>query len=346
MGRIATLFVFIVLCVSISSCAQVSYYFQAVKGQTQLLNKRRPVEQILTDPDSPETLKQQLRKAEEIRLFGVQHLDLGDPGNFTQYADLDRKYAVWNVVAAPEFSIEPKTWCFPVAGCVAYKGFFDHALALREQKSLRGQGFDVLVYGVTAYSTLGWFEDPLLNTFIHYPENELAALLFHELAHQVLYVKDDSDFNEAFATAVEYAMLSRWLNSRGKSEQIERIEAGRDKQNRITELILDVRQQLQTAYLGENPAPAKIRLFNQLKQEYARISARGEGTRYYDWWFSMPLNNAYLLTVSTYFRLVPAFSNMLAEHDGDLQDFFVFSRALARQPKQMRDKTLQRYMKL
>ena len=346
MGRIAILFAFIVLCVSISSCAQVSYYYQAVKGQTQLLNKRHPVEHVLTDPDTPETLKLQLRKAEEIRLFGVHHLDLDHQDNFTQYADLDRKYAVWNVVAAPEFSIEPKTWCFPVAGCVAYKGFFDHALALREQKSLRGQGFDVLVYGVTAYSTLGWFDDPLLNTFIHFPENELAALLFHELAHQVLYVKDDSEFNEAFATAVEYAMLTRWLNAQGKSEQIDRIKAERDKQNRITKLILDFRQQLQTAYLGEDPASAKIRLFDQLKQEYAKIKARGEGTRYYDWWFSMPLNNASLLTVSTYFQLVPAFSSIIAEHDGDLQAFFEFSRALAKQPKEARDKTLERYLNL
>lgn len=346
MGRIGKLVVLIALCVSISSCAQISYYYQAAKGQAQLLNKRRPVEQILADPDTPETLKQQLRKAEEIRLFGVRHLDLADQGNFTQYADLDRKYAVWNVVAAPEFSIEPKTWCFPVAGCVAYKGFFDHALALREQKSLRGQGFDVLVYGVTAYSTLGWFDDPLLNTFIHYPENELAALLFHELAHQVLYVKDDSEFNEAFATAVEYAMLSRWLNTQDKREQIDRLKADRNKQNRITELILDFRQQLQSAYLGKKPASAKIRLFDQLKQEYDKIKARGEGTRYYDWWFSMPLNNAYLLTVSTYFRLVPAFSNMIAEHDGDLHAFFAFSRALAKQPKEARDKTLERYLNL
>ncbi len=346
MGRVTKLFTLTALCISISSCAQLGYYYQAVKGQSQLLNKRQPVDQILADPDTPETLKHQLSKAEEIRLFGIQHLGLGDQGNFTQYADLNRKYALWNVVAAPEFSIEPKTWCFPVAGCVSYKGFFDQALALREQETLRGQGFDVLVYGVTAYSTLGWFDDPLLNTFIHYPDNELAALLFHELSHQVLYVKDDSDFNEAFATAVEYAMLSRWLKKQGKDEQVELIKSNRDKQNRITELVLGFRKQLQSAYVGENPDREKIRLFDQMKRQYSEIKASGEGTPYYDWWFSQPLNNAYLLTVSTYFRLVPAFSNMIAEHDGDLQAFFDYSRNLARQPKETRDKTLQRYLNL
>ena len=344
MGQFIKILLGLAMCTMLSSCAQIGYYYQAVKGQAQLLNKRQPVDKILADPTTPHSLKQQLHKAEEIRVFGIQKLELEGQKNFTQYADLGRKHVVWNVVAAPEFSITPKTWCFPIAGCVAYKGFFNHEMALREEESLRDQGYDVLVYGVSAYSTLGWFNDPLLNTFIYYPDNELAALIFHELSHQVLYIKDDSEFNEAFATAVEYAMLDRWLEFQGHSDQIEMIRAARHKHNQITELILDFRQQLKVAYAGDNSDQEKSRLFEALKQQYEEIQSRGEGTRYYDWWFSQPLNNAYLLTVSTYFRLVPAFSRMIDEQHGDLPDFFEAARTLSKQDKRDRDKILSGYL--
>ncbi|MGI9319140.1 MAG: aminopeptidase [bacterium] len=346
MGQILKLLSSLFMCAALSSCAQIGYYYQAAKGQALLLSKRQPVTEILADPGTPEKLKLQLSKAQEIIRFAEQQLGLKTQGNFTQYADLGRKHAVWNVVAAPEFSIEPKTWCFPIAGCVAYKGFFEHDLALREQDKLRSLGYDVLVYGVSAYSTLGWFDDPLLNTFIHYPDNQLAALIFHELSHQVVYVKDDSEFNEAFATAVEYAMLERWLQKFGDEAQIDQITTNRSNQNMTTELVLGFREQLQTAYSGENPAREKMRLFGQMQQRYTDIKARGQGTRYYDWWFSQPLNNAYLLTVSTYFRLVPAFSRMISERDGDLPSFFNSVKTLARQSKQERDKALQHYLQL
>ena len=332
------------MCTLLSSCAQFGYYYQAIKGQAQLLNKRQPVDKILSDPTTPEKLKQQLSKAEGIRAFAVQHLELADQGNFTQYADLGRKHVVWNVVAAPEFSIAPKTWCFPIAGCVAYKGFFNQDMAEREKDKLHDKGYDVLVYGVSAYSTLGWFDDPLLNTFIHYPDNELAALIFHELSHQILYIKDDSEFNEAFATAVEYSMLERWMEFQGRNDQIAKLRASRQKQNRITELILDFRRQLDFAYAGDYPSQAKDKLFNALKQQYREIQSDGAGTRYYDWWFSQPLNNAYLLTVSTYFRLVPAFSHMIDEQNGDLTAFFEVARTLSKQSKEERDKILREYL--
>lgn len=344
MDQIIRLLLGLAMCILLTSCAQIGYYYQAVKGQAQLLNKRQSVDKILADPTTPENLRQQLRKAEEIRIFGVRQLALADQGNFTQYADLGRKHVVWNVVAAPEFSIAAKTWCFPVAGCVAYKGFFNHDMAKREKEKLHKKGYDVLVYGVSAYSTLGWFDDPLLNTFIHYPDNELAALIFHELSHQILYIKDDSEFNEAFATAVEHSMLDRWLEFQGRNEQIEQLRASRQKQNRITELILDFRQQLKIAYAGDNPDQEKDKLFNALKQQYREIQSDGAGTRYYDWWFSQPLNNAYLLTVSTYFRLVPAFSRMIDEQHGDLTAFFEVARTLSKQSKEERDRILREYL--
>jgi predicted aminopeptidase len=344
MPRITKLLLSLSVCISLSACSQLSYYYQAAKGQAQLLNKRQPVEDLLAAASTPSKLKQQLTKSQKIRRFAVQHMGLKDHGGFTQYADLGRTHAVWNVVAAPEFSIEPRTWCFPIAGCVAYKGFFEQEMALREQEKLRSQGNDVLVYGVSAYSTLGWFDDPLLNTFIHYADTELAALIFHELSHQVLYIKDDSEFNEAFATAVEHAMLESWLRSQGNNDQIQQLANQRLRHGRITELILDFRQQLNSAYLGEQPAQDKVRLFEEMKRRYAEIQSQAEGTRYYDWWFSQPLNNAYLLTVSTYFRLVPAFRSMINQEGGDLLAFFESAKALSKKSKSERSLALENYL--
>ena len=201
----------------LSACGNISYYYQATKGQLELLRKRTPVSQLIDDPSTPAALRQRLILADEIRGFGIGQLRLEDSKGYSQYSDVGRKYVTWNVVAAPQYAIHPKTWCFPIAGCVAYKGFFSQSQASEEADLLREQGYDVLLYGVSAYSTLGWFADPLLNTFINYPDTDLAALLFHELAHQIVYVKDDSAFNEAFATAVEIEVLNRWLVRAGKS---------------------------------------------------------------------------------------------------------------------------------
>jgi len=318
----------------------MGYYFQAAQGQIQLLNKRQPVAGLIDDEATPEKLRQQLRQATAIRQYAIAQMHFnGDPG-FSQYTDLQRPYVSWNVVAAPHYSVEPKTWCFPIAGCVAYKGYFKQSKAEQEKRALIEQGYDVLVYGVAAYSTLGWFDDPLLNTYINYPEADLAALLFHEISHQVVYLQDDSEFNEAFATAVEQVLLDRWLLQQNDAEEIEQISLNRQRKNRITEMVLEYRNRLIEAYEGTDPAADKQRLFGEMKQAYSVIKARGDGTRYYDWWFSRPLNNADLLTVSTYFRLVPAFSSMITQRNGDLPGFFDDVKELASKPKEERDQAL------
>ena len=323
--------------VTITGCGQVGYYLQAANGQLDLLSKRESVQQLLEDPDTTSSLKQKLNLASEARKFAIQTMGLkGDPG-FSQYADLGRQYAVWNVVAAPKYSIEAKTWCFPIAGCVAYKGFFNKDAALKEQQILVEQDYDVRVYGVAAYSTLGWFNDPLLNTFIHYSDTDLASLIFHEFAHQVVYVQDDSEFNEAFATAVELHVLSLWLEQYGDQQRIRQIREQRRKHSKVSKMILDFRSKLQIAYLKDNAEQEKLRIFSAMKVRYQELIEAGEGTPFFDWWFSRPLNNADLLTVSTYYRLVPAFTRLLARHQDNLTTFFSEVEELAKLAKSDRD---------
>src|SRR5512133_1507139 len=203
----------------LASCADTGYYLQSIGGHLQMMKAARPIAQLLADERVAPTLKQRLLLAQRIRAFAVTDLQLPDNASYQRYADLQRRSAVWNVVATPEFSLTLKTWCFPVAGCVGYRGYFDEMQARTQALALKRDGLEASVYGVPAYSTLGWMNwaggDPLLSTFIQYPEGELARMIFHELAHQVLYVKDDTGFNESFATAVERLGSARWLALHG-----------------------------------------------------------------------------------------------------------------------------------
>ena len=206
------------LALALGGCS-LGYYAQSVGGHLDLLQRARPVEQWVADPDTPVALRERLRLAQRLRAFAVEELKLPDNASYHRFAELDRSAVVWNVVATPELSLTLKTWCFPVMGCVGYRGYFQRAPADALAAELRSQGLEVSVYGVPAYSTLGWTNwlggDPLLSTFIRWPESELARLLFHELAHQVVYVADDTAFNESYATAVERLGLKRWLAGAG-----------------------------------------------------------------------------------------------------------------------------------
>lgn len=314
----------------LSGCAQMGYYYQAARGQAELLNRRQPVAELLASESTDQALKQQLVLAERLRRFGIQRLGLGHNKTFTRYADLDRPHVVWNVVAAPRYSIAPRTWCFPIAGCVAYKGFFDQQAARDAAQSLASEGDDVVVYGVNAYSTLGWFDDPLLNTFIHYKEANLAALIFHELAHQVIYFKDDSAFNEAFATAVEYLLVEDWLMENHNPAVLRDLQQQRRTHRRITDMVLDYRLKLAELYSQEisdqDKARGKARIFGEMTDHYRRLRADGQGSRFYDWWFGQPLNNASLLTISTYYQLVPKISALIKRYNEDLPAFFAAVR--------------------
>src|SRR4051812_10885006 len=218
-ASVSTLFRCILLALSASSLCGC-YLIQAATGQMQIVSKRQPIAEVIRDPATSEKLKARLEYVAAARDFASRELGLPDNESYRSYADLGRPYVVWNVFAAPEFSVEPRQWCFPIAGCVVYRGYFSEAAAQRYARKLRRRGDDVAVGGVAAYSTLGHFKDPVLSTMLGWSDAQLAATLFHELAHQVVYVPGDSQFNESFATVVEEAGLERWLAARQGEQEL------------------------------------------------------------------------------------------------------------------------------
>ena len=307
--------------VLLGGCETLSYYGQAAGGQLALMARARPLEEVEADP----ALKARLALAREIRDFASRELALPDNGAYRSYADLGRPYALWNVVAAPEFSLALVQSCFPIAGCVSYRGYYDKQAAERHASAQRAQGHDVVVYGVPAYSTLGWFDDPLLSTFIHYPEADLARLLFHELAHQVAYAKDDSTFNESFAVVVEREGLRRWLATRGR-----RPAPRFDPAPQIAE----VRARLEALY-RMRLAPEAMR-----ERKRAALQALRPLLARFPAFEGQEPNNAFVASHATYTDLVPAFERLLAAEGGDLARFYGRVGALARLPRTERDAAL------
>jgi predicted aminopeptidase len=293
----------------LSSCS-LPFYLQAAGGQLELLRKRVPIDEILADPSRPGDLKQRLSDVLEIRTFAAEELQLPDNGSYRTYADLGRPYVVWNVVAADEFSTEPRRWCFPFAGCVSYRGFFDRAKAESFADRLRADGLDVYAGGSTAYSTLGYFADPVLNTMLADSTVEFAALLFHELAHQKVYVKSDSELSEAFASTIEEFGTRRWLEQRGDADGLAAYESRLRERGAFAELVAAQQQRLTQIYAGEasvaDKRAAKMQAFEQLRREYAAAKDSGRLSSAYDAWFSQPLNNATLAAVATYRQWLPA----------------------------------------
>lgn len=339
------------LVLTLSGCASLGYYWQSVSGHLQLMNAARPIDDWLQSSDTPEKLKTRLTLSQQIRSFAVRELKLPDNASYQRYADLGRKAVVWNVSAAPEFSLTLHTWCFPVTGCVGYKGYFDETEARAEAAKLAAQGLEVSVYGVPAYSTLGWMNwaggDPLLNTFIAYPEGELARLIFHELAHQVVYAADDMDFNESFATAVERLGGARWLNAHGSPRVREEYAQYSARRQQFRTLTLGLRRQLSAIY-ESNTAPAHNRraqaamktvAMEAFHQHYAELKAGWGGYAGYDPWVART-NNASLGALAAYDELVPGFEALFAREGGDWQRFYDAVRRLAALPKKERHDAL------
>ena len=299
----------------------------------QILWRSQPIEQIVQAPATPPALRRKLALVMEIRRFASAELALPDNDSYTEYADLERAYVVWNVFAAPELSLEPRQWCFPIVGCVAYRGYFDEAGARAFARELRADGDDVFVGGVPAYSTLGWFDDPILNTFVDYPESELAGLVFHELAHQVVYVKDDTTFNESFATAVELAGVRRWHAARETPLQALRYAQRQARHQQLIDLLLATRERLGRVYRSsETDARKRARkaeLIAELRADFAALVAAESDYESFARWFAQPINNARLASVAAYFDLVPAFLALLERHDGDFAAFYTTVKQLA-----------------
>lgn len=319
----------------------LGFYAQAVGGHLDILQRTRPVSEWLADPETPEALRRRLQLSQRIRDFAVAELKLPDNRSYRGYADLRRDAAVWNVVAAPELSLTLKTWCFPMLGCVGYRGYFDRRRADALAESLRAQGLETSVYRVPAYSTLGWTDwlggDPLLNTFIGWPEGELARVIFHELAHQVVYAADDTTFNESFATAVERIGGRRWLAQHAGTaarEEYLRFDARRQAFRRLAAA---TRESLRQLYAGDLPDAVKRRrkdeIMAAMRAEHAALKAGAwDGFSGYDSWFAQA-NNAALGVLGAYDELVPAFERLFEAGGGDFERFYARVAALAALPK-------------
>ena len=336
----------------LAGCADTRYYYQSVSGHLQLMQAARPVRDWLADSAASPELKSRLALAQQMRAFAVAELGLPANASYHRYADLQRRAVVWNVVAAPEFSLTLKTWCFPVAGCVGYRGYFNEAEARSEAAALQQAGLEVSVYGVPAYSTLGWLNwaggDPLLNTFIRYPEGELARLIFHELAHQVLYVPDDTRFNESFATAVERLGAQRWLAQRG-SDQARREDAELTQRRRqFRALTLATRSRLTAIYQpnqasaldGKGQSAMKKEAMQTFRANYATLRQGWGGYAGFDAWVA-GANNAAFGAQAAYDELVPAFEALFAREGQHWPRFYDAVRRLAALPAPERARALQ-----
>ena len=335
----------LLLCTANVGCSTLGYYTQAIGGQLGILSKRQPIETLLEDPRTDAQLRAQLTAVLAIRAFASNDLALPDNKSYRTYVDLKRQYAVWNVFAAPELSLTPLRWCFVVVGCVNYRGYFSLAGADKFAGKLHQQGYDVYVGGVTAYSTLGWFSDPVLNTMLRNSETDVAALIFHELAHQRVYVRDDTTFNESFAVTVEREGVKRWLARSGSQKQFQHYLVRKQRHEQFVNLVMRFRERFIELYGSSKPdtekRSLKAALFTELRADYSRLKQSWNGYAGYDEWFARDLNNAHLVPLGLYHQYVPAFQALLAQHNGDLPAFYQAAEEIGKLPKAQRLARLQ-----
>jgi len=321
-----------IVVIIISGCATIAWYGQAIGGQLDLLARREHIAHLINDPATDPQLRKRLETVLEIRDFAVSELALPDSGSYKAYADLERDAVVWNVVATPRFSLTPKTWCYPIAGCLSYRGYFNEDRANRALARLEDQGYDVALAPAVAYSTLGWFADPVLNTMLRWDDAVLAGFIFHELAHEKLFVAGDTAFSEAYARLVEREGVRRWLASRNDDTALANWEANRKIGQALTEVLLESRRRLLNLYaqaLGEEEmAAGKAAEFSLLRSEIAELAERLE-TRRLDGWSQRPLNNAHLAQVATYEDGVEAFATLLDQCEGEITCFHERAAELA-----------------
>ena len=343
----------------VSGCQTLSFYGQAIKGQYQLMANRQSVEKLVTNPQTPARLKSQLELLQKLRVFAQKALKLPVDGHYAKYVDVHRPYVVWNVEAAREFSLEPKSWWYPLVGRLEYRGYFSQRRATNYGASLRKKGYDVFVGGVGAYSTLGWFKDPALNTFIFDPEPDLAETIFHELGHQRVFARSDTDFNEAFATTVGEEGARRWLRAKGDNALYQNYLAELRRTRQFVRLTMTTRQKLEALYGDERTEEGKIkatkkqhrmspqqlrqekqRIIEDLKLQFTELKKEWGGDTSYDNWFARQIDNAQLNSVAAYYDLVPGFEHLLELNGGDLEKFYSAAERLAKMPKKERHQWL------
>ncbi len=329
----------------LSGCAGTRYLLQAADGEWHVIHERKPIVQVIDDPRTSQPMILELADVRQARDFASRVLKLPDNDSYRTYVDINRPYVVWNVVAAPALSVQPKQWCFPIAGCVAYRGYFHGQDARDFAAGLKRRGYDVVVEGVPAYSTLGRLPDPVMSTMMRYGSDELASMIFHELAHQLLYVQNDSRFDEAFAVTVENAGLKRWLEYRGQPARIEALEQERAQDRQFDALLRHTRDRLAALYASAAARPEKLRrkqrIFAGLAADIHALERRLKvRAPLYDEWIAAGLNNAELASVDTYTDCLPGFERLLRQENGDLPRFYAAARKLAREPKVARDAQL------
>jgi predicted aminopeptidase len=351
--------------VILSGCETAKFYTQAAHGQYEVLSNRRSCDKLIADARTSTELKGKLILAGQICNFAEFELKLPARGDYRRYADIGRRFVVWNVSATPEFSLEAKTWWYPMIGRQDYRGYFSEDAAHAAAGQLMKNQYDACVEGVEAYSTLGFFSDPLLNTFIGHGEASLAEILFHEIAHQQVFAPGDTDFNEAFATTVGQEGVRRWLRAQKKDTSLARYEIGLRRNLQFVHLVGDTRKKLETLYGDERTASGKIkagkgdkhrisseelrqekdRVFDELRAGYMRLKNDWDGDDSYDEWFARDLNNAKLNSVATYYDLVPAFERLLAAYQGNLAQFYSAAKRLSRLPKAERRRRLESFLR-
>lgn len=340
----AKLLVLVFLSVALLSCEAVNYYTQAARGQLAIMLNREDIEHLIADGNLSDAQREKFQLVRAIREFAEHELMLPVGDNYSTFVAIDREHVVWNVFAAPEFSTEAMNWCYPIAGCVSYRGYFSENAAIRYAQKLSDDGLDVYTGGVDAYSTLGWFDDSLLSTVMNRADYQLAGLIFHELAHQVVYVQGDTTFNESFATAVEREGVKRWLRHSGQEDLIRDAENATARQAEFVALVIQWRDQFSALYKLEiDEAEMRARkqsLQSEMRTAYEEAKRSWGGYSGYDSWFNRSLNNAQLSTVASYNDLVPQFNALLGENNGDLTSFYAAVEDLAGQEPQQRAEIL------
>ncbi len=339
------LIISMILPVLLGGCADLGYYWHSASGHLALMSQRVDIGEMLEDPALDSSLRGRLQLVREIRRFSIERLDLPANGSYTNYVDLDRPYVLQNLFAAAEFSTRLHTWCYPVIGCTSYRGFFDGARLAEFADGLEQQGFEVYVSQVAAYSTLGWFDDPVLSSFIEWPDYRLAGLLFHELTHQQLYIDDDSTFNESLASAVQQVGTVLWLESRDRRDEIERFDRWLDYRREVVTLIVDTRDRLSAIYaraIGDDEKRMhKARVFSEARDAHGEIARRHGIEGGFTRWFAEGLNNAKLGSVSTYNAYVGAFVDMIRAHDNAFGAFFAYASRVGALDPATRERCLQ-----
>ena len=334
-------FIFVILMLLISGCADLGYYWHTAKGHMAIMDRRVAIDDLLDDPQTDAKLKERLKLVKEIRAFAFSQLALPESGSYTDYAQLDHPYALQNLFAAPEFSTKLLSWCYPIAGCTSYRGFYEQQRLDAFVANLKADNNEVHISRVPAYSTLGWFDDPVLSSFINWSDHRLAGLLFHELTHQRIYIDGDSKFNESLASAVQQVGIRLWLESHGQLDKLDRFDRGLAYRQDVVGLIESARKRLSDIYdedkSNEWKRVEKQKVFRQMRDQYEEIAYKHNYRDGYARWIASELNNAKLGSVSTYNALIPAFVSMIEAFDRDFERFFQYAEKIGNMEKDKRD---------